>query len=46
MNAPIWRKCRAISEGYVPGWSSGPTPQSTNCLLNASDEDLHVEITV
>jgi len=40
----------AIAEGYIPGWSHGPKPQmlshETACLLNASDEDAHVEITV
>src|SRR5690242_16913524 len=40
----------AIAEGYIPGWSHGPEPQMTShetaCLLNASDEDAHIEITV
>jgi hypothetical protein len=50
MNAPIGHRRWAIAEGYVPGWSKGPEPQFTShetaCLLNASDEDAHVEITV
>jgi hypothetical protein len=50
MNAPIGHKRWAIAEGYLPGWSNGPEPQLTShetaCLLNASDEDARVEITV
>ncbi len=40
----------AIAEGYIPGWSHGPEPQFTShetaCILNASDKDAHIEITV
>ena len=40
----------AIAEGYIPGRSNGPEPQMTShetvCLLNASDSDAHVEITI
>ncbi len=40
----------AIAEGYIPGWSNGPEPQFTShetvCLLNASDEEAHVGITI
>lgn len=40
----------AIAEGYIPGWSTGPEPQFTShetaCLLNVTDEEAHVEITV
>jgi hypothetical protein len=44
-------RCRwAIAEGYIPKGSHGPEPQMTShetvCLLNASDQDAHVEITV
>jgi len=50
MNAPIGHRRWAIAEGYVPGRSNGPEPQFTShetaCLLNTSDEDAHVEITV
>src|ERR671928_1111877 len=50
MSSPIGRRRWAISEGYIPGWSNGPEPQFTShetaCLLNASDEEAHVEITV
>jgi hypothetical protein len=48
--SPIGCKRWAIAEGYIPGWSHGPEPQFTShetvCLLNASDEDAHVSITV
>ncbi len=47
---PVGQQRWAIAEGYIPGWSNGPEPQFTShetaCLLNASDEDAHVEITV
>jgi hypothetical protein len=40
----------AIAEGYIPSWSHGPEPQMTShetaCLLNATDSDAHVEITI
>ncbi len=40
----------AIAEGYIPGWSHGPEPQFTShetaCILNGSDKDAHIEITV
>lgn len=39
-----------IAEGYIPPQSHGPEPQmlshETVCLLNASDQDAHVEITI
>jgi hypothetical protein len=40
----------AIPEGYIPGWSHGPEPQFTShetvCILNATDDDAHVTITI
>ncbi len=46
----IGRKLWAIPEGYIPGWSNGPQPEflshETVCILNAGDEDAHIEITV
>jgi hypothetical protein len=40
----------AIAEGYIPGWSNGPEPQmlshETVCLLNTTDQDAHVAITI
>jgi hypothetical protein len=42
----IW----AIPEGYIPGQSHGPTPAMTSheacCILNASEKDAHVAITL
>jgi hypothetical protein len=47
---PIGRKRWAIAEGYIPGWSNGPEPEFTShetaCLLNASDHEAHVDITL
>jgi len=49
MTGPIGRKRWAIAEGYIPGWSHGPEPEMTSheavCILNAGDQDAHVEIT-
>jgi hypothetical protein len=39
----------AIAEGYIPGRSTGPKEMlshETACILNASDQTAHVEITV
>ncbi len=50
MATPVGRKLWAIPEGYIPSWSNGPAPQLISheavCMLNASDEDAHVEITI
>jgi hypothetical protein len=50
MNHPIGHKCWAIAEGYIPGWSNGPEPEMTShesvSILNTSDKEAHVEITV
>lgn len=50
MTEPVGQRRWAIAEGYIPGWSNGPEPQMTShetaCLLNAGDEDAHVEIRV
>jgi hypothetical protein len=40
----------AIAEGYIPSKSTGNAPEftshETTCLLNTSDRDAHVRITV
>ena len=50
MKNPIGQKRWAIAEGYIPGFSHGPEPEMTShetaCLLNASDHDAHVQITI
>ncbi len=47
---PIGHRRWAIAEGYIPAESTGPEPQmlshETVCILNAGDEDAHVEITI
>ena len=44
------RRRWVIAEGYIPGASTGPEPAMTShetaCLLNASGEEAHVEITL
>jgi hypothetical protein len=46
----IGKKIWAIAEGYIPPYSHGPSPQmvshETACILNAGDEEAHIEITV
>lgn len=47
---PIGQTTWAIAEGYIPAYSHGPEPQFTShetaCLLNTSDQDARVEITI
>lgn len=46
VGARVW----AIAEGYIPAWSNGPAPEFTShetaCMLNTTDQDAHVEITL
>jgi hypothetical protein len=50
MSTPIGRRCWAIAEGYIPSGSHGRQPEMTShetvCLLNASDHDAHITITI
>ena len=47
---PIGHTRWAIAEGYIPETSHGPEPQmishETACILNASDREAQVEITI
>jgi hypothetical protein len=49
-DTPIGRTRWAIAEGYIPGRSTGPTPEleshETCCILNAGGRAARVEITV
>lgn len=46
----IGRTKWAIPEGYIPGKSHGPAPEMTSheacCILNASEKDAHVAVTI
>ena len=46
----IGRRFWAIAEGYIPGGSTGPEPQMTShetaCLLNISDSNANVNLTI
>jgi hypothetical protein len=46
----IGAKRWAIAEGYIPPYSHGPAPQLTShetvCILNATDREANVKITV
>jgi hypothetical protein len=50
MMESIGRRRWAIAEGYIPGWSHGPEPEMTShetaCILNATDDEAHVRITI
>lgn len=50
MSQAIGHTCWAIAEGYIPAYGTGKEPQFTShetaCLLNTSDRDAHVEITI
>ena len=46
----IGKRVWAIAEGYIPSGSNGPAPELTShetaCILNASDAEAKVELTV
>lgn len=50
MSKPVGCKRWAIAEGYIPAWSHGRAPEMVSheavCLLNASEHDAHIELTV
>lgn len=50
MTQQIGKRRWAIAEGYIPGSSHGPSPEMTSheaaCILNASDTEAHVRITI
>ena len=50
MGKPIGVREWVIAEGYIPSKSNGSKPEmlshETVCLLNTSDSDAHIEITI
>jgi hypothetical protein len=50
MANPIGRTRWAIAEGYIPAQSTGPEPEmlshETACILNATEAEAHVRITI
>lgn len=50
MHIPVGQKRWAIAEGYIPSWSHGPEPQFTShetlCVLNTTEQDAHIIITI
>ena len=50
MKQSIGKRIWAIAEGYIPGWSNGPAPEFTSheafCILNATDDEAHIELTI
>jgi hypothetical protein len=46
----LGKKIWAIAEGYIPGWSHGTAPELTShetfCVLNTSEVDAHLQLTV
>ena len=50
MTTPLGYRRWAVSEGYIPGWSTGRLPEmeshETVCVLNAGGADAHLVLTV
>ncbi|HEY9881626.1 MAG TPA: sensory rhodopsin transducer [Leptolyngbyaceae cyanobacterium] len=50
MTPPIGKTCWAIAEGYIPPQSTGEGREflshETACLLNTSDQEAHVQLTI
>ncbi|WP_207420678.1 sensory rhodopsin transducer [Desertivirga brevis] len=50
MSNTIGKRYWAIAEGYIPDGSNGPAPEMTShetaCILNASDQDASISITL
>jgi len=50
MSKPLGVREWVIAEGYIPSESHGPRPEMTShetvCILNAGDQDAHIEITI
>lgn len=44
------KKYWVIAEGYIPSHSNGPEPEMTShetaCILNATDTDAHIALTI
>lgn len=44
------KKAWVIAEGYIPSYGNGPEPEFTShetaCILNTSNQEAHVEITL
>ncbi len=50
MSDALGKKVWGIAEGYIPPGSNGPEPEmlshETACILNTSDQEAHIEITI
>jgi hypothetical protein len=50
MKSVVGKRVWAIAEGYIPPTSHGPAPEMTSheaaCLLNTSEQEAHVQITI
>ena len=50
MSNELGKRVWAIPEGYIPKSSNGPEPEmlshETACILNTSDNEAHIEITI
>jgi hypothetical protein len=50
MNDALGTTRWVIAEGYIPGSSQGPEPEMTShetaCILNVSNEDAHIDLTI
>ncbi|HTX04095.1 MAG TPA: sensory rhodopsin transducer [Candidatus Acidoferrales bacterium] len=50
MEQSVGKREWVIAEGYIPAYSHGPEPEMTShetaCILNTSDRDAEVDITI
>lgn len=46
----LGKKTWVIAEGYIPSYGTGPEPEFTShetaCILNTSEEDAHIRISI
>lgn len=46
----IGKKVWAIAEGYIPTWSTGPSPDLTSheaaCIVNTADRPAHIQLMI
>jgi hypothetical protein len=49
-NKVIGKKVWVIAEGYIPGYGHGKEPEFTShetaCILNATDDEAHIKISI
>jgi hypothetical protein len=50
MSSAFGKKIWVIAEGYIPSYGTGKEPEFTShetaCILNTSDKEAHIELTI